>query len=285
MQEQMDRIFLVNKPKNKTSRDIVNAMIKKFGNKKMGHAGTLDPFATGLLLIVVGKATKIVPFLEKKDKHYIATLRLGIKTDTLDITGNVLETREVPKLSKKTVLKTLKSFIGELEQIPPMYSALKHDGVPLYKLARENIEVERKSRTIRINNIRLIRFDNNEIRFSVDCSKGTYVRTLGEQIAERLNTIGTLVDLKRTKIGDFNLKNAKSVKNITLDNSLSIVEALNYMDVVVCDENVAKNVKDGRTLILEHHAQQILLIDEQNNALAVYEKVTESRYKCARGLF
>lgn len=185
----MDGLFLINKPAGVTSRDVCNCLMRKFRFKKVGHVGTLDPFATGLLVVVMGKATKVVPFLEKEDKHYIATLKLGEKTDTLDLDGKIIEKKEVPELNKKEVSKVLHSFVGKLNQLPPMYSAVKYKGVPLYKLARSNIEIDRKIRTIEIIKVRLISIKDNLIKFSLDCSKGTYVRTFGEQFAEKLGQL------------------------------------------------------------------------------------------------
>ncbi|MCH5180226.1 MAG: tRNA pseudouridine(55) synthase TruB [Erysipelotrichales bacterium] len=281
----MDGILLVNKPAGVTSRDVVNKLSKKLGVKKIGHVGTLDPFATGLLVVVVGKATKIAPFLEKVDKNYIATLKLGVKTDTLDLDGKVIETHDVPELDKETITTVLKSFVGKLEQVPPMFSAIKCNGVPLYKLARNNIEVERKIRTIEIYKVRLISFKGDEIRFSVSCSKGTYIRTFGEQIAEKLGTVGHLIQLKRTKVGNFDLKDAHNPNNIMVSHLIGCVDALSHMDIVSVDEKTANDIKNGKTIELKNHEQQVLFVDEYNNALAVYEKINDNIYKCVRGLF
>lgn len=282
----MDGIFLISKPAGVTSRDVVNKMIKKFHFKKMGHVGTLDPFATGLLVVVAGKATKAAPFLEKSDKHYIATLKLGIKTDTLDLDGKVIDEKPVPKLNKKMVSKVLHSFVGKLEQLPPMYSAVKCNGIPLYKLARSNIEIDRKLRTIEIYNVRLLKVEGDLIRFSVDCSKGTYIRTFGEQIAEKLNTVGHLVSLKRTRVGKFDLKSAHTVKTVRLDYKINCVDALSYMDTVQVDDVTKKNIMDGKTIVLdEGHDDLVLFIDKEKNVLSIYEKINDATYKCVRGLF
>ena len=281
----MDGIFLVNKPAGVTSRDVVNKLSKQLGVKKIGHVGTLDPFATGLLVVVVGKGTKIAPFLEKVDKHYIATLKLGIKTDTLDLEGKVIDEKPVPELNKEIVDSALKSFVGKLEQVPPMFSAIKCNGVPLYKLARSNIEVERKVRTIEIYKTRLLNLKNDEIRFSVKCSKGTYIRTFGEQIAEKLGTVGHLIKLKRTKVGQFDLKDACEPNKIIRERLINCVDALSHMDTIEVDNKIAIDIKNGKTIELTNHAQQVLFVDENRNALAVYEKINENIYKCVRGLF
>ncbi|MCH5171949.1 MAG: tRNA pseudouridine(55) synthase TruB [Erysipelotrichales bacterium] len=281
----MDGVFLVDKPAGVTSRDVVNKLSKQLGIKKIGHVGTLDPFATGLLVVVAGKGTKISPFLEKVDKQYIATLKLGIKTDTLDLEGKIIETKEVPELDKETITNVLKSFVGKLDQVPPMFSAIKCNGVPLYKLARSNIEVERKVRTIEIYKVRLISFKGDEIRFSVCCSKGTYIRTFGEQIAEKLGTVGHLIKLKRTKVGNFNLKDAHAPNKIAACHLIECTEALSHMDIVVVDDKLTADIKNGKTIELSNHDQQVLFVDETNNVLAVYEKINDNIYKCVRGLF
>lgn len=281
----MDGIFLVNKPKSLTSRDVCNKLIKKFHFKKIGHVGTLDPFATGLLVVVAGKATKTATFLEQTNKHYIASLKLGEKTDTLDLTGRVLEKRPVPKLSKEQIKKVLHSFVGSLNQVPPMYSAIKCQGVPLYKLARSNIEISRKMRTIFIYNVRFIKYENDVIRFSLECSKGTYVRTFGEQIAEKLNTVGHLIELKRTKVGNLHLKDAKSIRTIKPTDMRSIYDSLKYMDTIEVDDNVAHDIKNGKPITLEGHNKQVFLVDSHHSPLAVYEQNEGDTYKCVRGLF
>ncbi len=281
----MDGVYLINKPAGVTSRDVVNELSRRLGTKKIGHVGTLDPFATGLLIVVVGKATKIAPFLETLDKYYIATLKLGVKTDTLDLTGKIITTKSVPELTKENIRNVLKSFVGKLEQIPPMYSAIKYNGVPLYKIARTNKEIPRKTRTIDIHKVRLISINNDEIRFSVLCSKGTYIRTLGEQFAEKLGTVGHLVALKRTKIGNFNLKQASRPSKILRAQVIDCTSALSHMDKVVVNEKMALDIKNGKTLELINHKQQVLFVDEKNQVLAVYEKINERIYKCVRGLF
>lgn len=281
----MDGIFLVNKPRGVTSRDICNKFMHKFHYKKVGHVGTLDPFATGLLIIVAGKSTKAAQFIEKKDKYYIATLRLGEKTDTLDSDGKIIQKMPIPELDKKKVSKILHTFVGKLDQMPPMYSAIKYQGTPLYKLARSNINIERKMRTIEIFSVRLNKVKDNEIHFSVKCSKGTYIRTLGEQLAEKLGTVGHLVSLKRTKVGNFDLKNAKSLKNIQEKDALNVREALTNIEQIKVDNVTAKNVKDGKTLSLEKHNNLVLIIDENDNPLAIYSRAFDSTYKCVRGLF
>lgn len=214
----MDGIILINKPKNCTSYDIVRKT-KKIFNEKVGHAGTLDPNATGVLPILIGKGTQISKYLMNHDKTYEAVLKLGEKTDTADIEGNVTEKQEIQQsiLQKEYVEKVFKSLIGKLEQVPPIYSAIKINGKKLYEYARNGQSVEIKSRVIEIYNLELIKIENFEITYKVHCSKGTYIRTLCEQIAEKLGTIGYMKELKRTQVGEFKIENSIKIENLEDD--------------------------------------------------------------------
>ena len=188
----MDGIIIVNKPKNCTSHDVV-AKIKKITNEKVGHTGTLDPMATGVLPLLIGKGTLCSKYLINHDKKYEVTLKLGIKTNTADLEGEIIEEKDIPKqaLEKKEISKVLDSFVGKQEQIPPIYSAIKVKGKKLYEYARSGQEVEIKPRKIEIYEIELIDVNknSNEIVFKVHCSKGTYIRSLCEDIAKKLNTV------------------------------------------------------------------------------------------------
>ena len=197
----MDGIIIINKSKNCTSHDIVRKA-KKILNEKVGHTGTLDPNATGVLPLLVGKGTQISKYLINHDKTYEAVLKLGEKTDTADIEGNIIETKQVQpsNLEKENVEKVLKSLIGKQEQIPPIYSAIKVNGKKLYEYARSGQNVEIEPRTIEIYNLELIKIENQEITYKVHCSKGTYIRTLCEQIAEKLGTVGYMKELNRTQV-------------------------------------------------------------------------------------
>lgn len=198
-------IINVYKEKNMTSFDVISNLRKMLKTKKIGHTGTLDPNATGVLPICIGEATKLVQYILNEDKQYFATIKLGIKTDSLDITGNVIKEEKVPEFSIDTIKTTINSFIGKSMQIPPMYSAIKLNGKKLYELARQGIEVEREARKIEIYKIEDIEYskENSTISLLVDCSKGTYIRTLCEDICTKLGTIGTVLELERTKTGVF----------------------------------------------------------------------------------
>ena len=213
----MNGIFLINKEANWTSFDICAKVKRLFNTKKVGHSGTLDPFAEGLMIVCLGQATKIIPFLEHYNKTYLATIKLGEETDTLDNTGNIIDKKDVLNYSLEEIKNVLNSFLGKSQQIPPMFSALKHDGVPLYSLAREGIEIERKPRDIEIFSIELIEYNNPFLTFKCKVSKGTYIRTLAKDIAIKLSTVGHLVKLIRTNIDKFDLNMAKKVNELTIN--------------------------------------------------------------------
>ena len=213
----MDGIIIINKEQGYTSNDVVQ-IIKKIFNEKVGHAGTLDPLATGVLPILVGKGTMLSKYLINHDKIYVATLKLGIKTDTGDITGDVIQEKNVDEkcLAEENVRKVFEDIIGEQEQIPPMYSAIKVNGKKLYEYARKGLTIDIAPRKINIYNTELLNIDKEEkkIMFRVSCSKGTYIRTLCESIAEKLGTIGTMSSLNREKVGDFEISKAIELSEI-----------------------------------------------------------------------
>lgn len=198
----MDGIIVVNKPSGSTSHDIVSKIRKKLNIKKVGHTGTLDPLATGVLPILLGNGTKLSKYLINHDKEYIATIKLGVKTDTADIEGTVIEEKKAPLFTEKQIMNALESLKGKQKQIPPMYSAIKINGKKLYEYARSGESVEVKPRDIEIYNIVLIKYKDNRIQFKVACSKGTYIRSVCEEIAQKLNTVGTMSALERTKVRD-----------------------------------------------------------------------------------
>ena len=214
----MDGIIVINKSKNCTSHDIVRKA-KKILNEKVGHTGTLDPNATGVLPLLIGKGTQISKYLINHDKTYEAVLKLGEKTDTADIEGQVIDKKEVQpsSLEKQNVEKVLKSLIGKQEQIPPIYSAIKVKGKKLYEYARHGEQVEIEPRKIEIYDLQLIHIENQEIIFKVHCSKGTYIRTLCEQIAEKLDTLGYMKELKRTQVGEFSIENSITIEKLEND--------------------------------------------------------------------
>lgn len=215
----MDGIIVINKEKEYTSHDVVAKLKKKLNISKVGHTGTLDPNATGVLPILIGKGTKFSKYLINHDKIYEVELELGKKTDTADIEGKVIEEKNVDeKYIKENLLQVLESFIGKQEQIPPMYSAIKKNGKKLYEYARAGEKVEIEPRKIEIYKIDLNKYDKNIISFVVSCSKGTYIRSLCEDIAKKLNTVGYMKNLKRLQVGEFNIKDAVYIDKIDLKN-------------------------------------------------------------------
>lgn len=217
----MDGILIVNKPKNCTSHDVVYK-VKKITNQKVGHTGTLDPMATGVLPLLIGKGTLCSKYLIEHDKIYKATIQLGKKTTTADQEGEVIEEQEIANnaLEPQYVTKRLKEFLGKQIQTPPMYSAIKVNGKKLYEYARKGQNVEVPKREIEIYEIELLNIDkqNKKIEYKVHCSKGTYIRSLCEDIAEKLGTIGYMAELERLKVGKFILKNAVSIDDLEKKN-------------------------------------------------------------------
>ena len=213
----MDGILIINKPKQYTSHDVV-AKVKKICGEKVGHTGTLDPMATGVLPLLLGQGTKLSKYLINHDKTYIATIQLGKKTDTLDSEGSILEERNVDGklLNKENVQRVLECQIRKQIQTPPIYSAIKVNGKKLYEYARKGVEVEIPKREIEIYNIELLDINEKDktIEFRVHCSKGTYIRTLCENIAEKLGTIGYMKELNRVQVGQFNLNQAFTVEEL-----------------------------------------------------------------------
>ena len=209
-------ILSVYKESNMTSRDVCNIIGKHLKTKKVGHTGTLDPLARGLLIVCTDKDTKLVDILTAKKKEYIATIKLGIKTDTLDITGNIIE-RSNYNFTKEELLRVLNSFLGKSKQQVPIYSAIKIKGKKLYEYARNNIEVELPVRDIEIYNIELLEYKDDLITFKVEVSKGTYIRSLIADICSKLGTVGVMQSLLRTKQGDFKVEDANKIEDILND--------------------------------------------------------------------
>jgi len=204
-------IVLLDKPEGTSSAGVLRALKPRLGRTKVGHLGTLDPFASGLLPLCLGEATKVARYLLLEDKAYTGTIRLGTATDTLDRTGRCIETAAVPRLDQATIGAAAARFTGRQRQVPPMYSALKRDGVPLYKLARRGIEVERAAREIDVMRLDLVLREPDAIDFEVACSKGTYVRVLAADLAAALGTVAHLEALRRTRVGAFRIEDATAL--------------------------------------------------------------------------
>jgi len=205
-------IINIDKPVGWTSFDIVKKVKRITGHKKVGHGGTLDPFASGVLIIGTENDTKNLSAIAKSNKSYQAELILGATTNTLDTEGEIIDKKPTPVLNEHILLKIMKTFEGKQKQIPPMFSAKKYNGVRLYKLARKNIEIERSEIDIEIDDISLVSFSSHKIIFNVSCSKGTYIRVLGSDIAEKLGTVGYLINLRRTRVGNYFINESKSIE-------------------------------------------------------------------------
>lgn len=242
----MDGVLIVNKEKDVTSRDVVNKICKILNTKKVGHTGTLDPIATGVLVVCVGKATKLVEILTSEDKEYIATVKLGVLTDTLDTDGKVLEEKNV-FIKKEDLVSTLNSFVGFYDQEVPIYSAVKINGKKLYEYARSNTEVELPKRRVEIKKIELLEFDKAHYKFKVLVSKGTYIRSLIKDINDKLKIIGSMSDLIRTKQGDFDIKDSYTISEINDNkyNLLTITDVIRDENSVIIDDALFKVVKNG----------------------------------------
>ena len=220
----MDGVLIINKPKGYTSYDVVSIVKKKLSISKVGHTGTLDPNATGVLPILVGKATKISKYLIEHNKTYVAELRLGEKSATGDIEGEIVERKSIPNLKENKIKETLETFLGKQMQKPPIYSSIKIKGKKAYEYARKGQTVEIEPRKIEIMEISLIKFENNIITFSTSCSKGTYIRVLCEDIAEKLGTVGLMQNLIRTRVDKFDIKESFTLENVEKANIIGIEE-------------------------------------------------------------
>ena len=205
---EFEGVLLIDKPGGLTSHDVVDRVRHKLKMKRVGHAGTLDPNATGLLIILVGKATKLSQHLMGLDKTYEGVITLGLQTNTQDAEGEVIEEKEVPDLSEDEIREHMASFVGDQYQIPPMFSAKKQDGVPLYKLARKGKTVEREPRFVHVSSFKLDRWESPDIEFTLSCSKGTYVRTVAHDLGQRIGCGGYLKDLRRTDIERFRIEDS-----------------------------------------------------------------------------
>ena len=264
-------IINVYKESNMTSHDVVNILTKHFHTKKIGHTGTLDPIATGVLICCLDSSTKLVNILQSITKEYIAEIKLGIKTDTGDITGNVIDTKTY-NVNQELITSTLNSFLGESIQEVPIYSAIKINGKKLYEYARKNEQVELPKRTINISQIELISYHDDLIKFKVTVSKGTYIRSLINDIANKLNTVGTMVSLCRTKQGIFDIKDSNSLNDILNDNykTISYDEIFNdYYKVAMTDDEYFK-VKNGQHMDNIYNQKEVLFM-YHNKYIALYE--------------
>lgn len=271
----MNGIIIIDKEKNMTSRDVVNKVSKILGTKKIGHTGTLDPLATGVLVLCVGKATKLVDLITGYDKEYIAKVCLGTLTDTLDITGNIIKEKET-NITKEEIENALKSFIPGYEQEVPIYSAVKINGKKLYEYARNGETVELPKRYIKINSIDLIsdiEYKNGKTYFSfiTNVSKGTYIRSLINDIGKKLNTYGTMLELRRTKQGNFKIEDSS---NINEPKIIKIEEILKDYYNVEIEGDLYKKISNGVKIKNEEN-KDIVVFTHNKEVIAIYKKENE----------
>lgn len=281
----MDGILVINKEKNMTSHDVVGKVRRLLKAKKIGHAGTLDPLATGVLVLGVGRGTKLLQFLMAETKVYRAVLKLGIATDTYDREGEIIETKPFQNdVSKADIKAAFQRFLGHSMQIPPVYSAIKKDGKPLYAYARNHEDVAIEPRPIHIERLTLLEFKDDEISFEVCCSKGTYIRSLCVDIAKTLGYPGMMNELERLSSGTFSIEEAFTLEEVSSGHfkMIGMDEALKEMDeLIVEDANIVFHGKKIPSAI-DH---QVAVYDKDKHLLAVYGPDGKGCLKSIRGLW
>ena len=281
----MNGVLVINKPKDYTSRDIVNIVGKELGTTKVGHTGTLDPLATGVLVLPIGRALKISELLTAEKKEYIADVILGYETDTLDVTGTIIN-KNNPTVTVDKLKEVLGSFKGKSMQEVPMYSAVKVKGKKLYEYARNGIKVIPPSKEIEVYSIDLISDIitlEDTIEFTIKCevSKGTYIRSLIRDIGYKLGTYGTMKELTRTKQGIFTINNSYTIEDIKEGNYklLSIREALPNIKVTKVDDKLLKKIKNGMKVDKFFDEDMSLIVDKNNKEIAIYKNIDNNMAK------
>jgi len=262
----IDGLLIVDKPEGLTSLDVVREIKHRFRVKKAGHIGTLDPFATGVLPIVIHEGTKLVPFLEEEPKEYEATLKLGEETTTDDVTGEVTLRKPWEGIRPESIHAVFETFLGRIQQIPPMFSALKVRGKPLYRLARKGMEVEREEKVVEIFDLQIREIDLPLVRFKVSCSKGTYIRTLGKDIGKKIACGAHLLSLRRVRSGPFTLERAvpwEKLKDLSEAGDLkpwliSLKEALGGLPEIIGDDQLVKKLRFGQEMVVKDLAHRTL---------------------------
>ncbi|MCZ6555629.1 MAG: tRNA pseudouridine(55) synthase TruB [Candidatus Dadabacteria bacterium] len=272
----MNGVLVLDKPKGITSHKAVSEVNKIIKAKRAGHTGTLDPFATGVLPICFNKATKIILYMKNDFKKYEALIHLGISTDTLDNTGQVIKELDPGILNKNAVIDAFSKYKGKINQIPPMFSAIKKDGVRLYELARKGIEVERTPREVTINRIELLEFNPPFIRFMVECSRGTYIRVLASDISNDLGCGGHLTDLRRIESDGFTIEEAVTIEDIKSGHIelKSLNDVLSHMKEVKVSSDLASQIRLGKQIKKSHMNLNDLPDFEAGDHLKFYENLS-----------
>lgn len=278
----LNGVFLIDKELGVTSRALDNRIGKLFKIKKVGHVGTLDPLATGLMLVAVGEGTKAIPFMEDARKEYVATFKLGMLTTTLDLEGEVVTDDLLPELDLTFLQSVLDKFKGKISQIPPLTSAIKVGGVPLYKYAHKNIDFEVPAREVEIFELELVAYEHPYFTIRTLVSSGTYIRTLGNDIAKLCGTFATTTVLRRTKVGTFSVNQAKVIENLGEDDIITIGEFLTHIPSVEINADQFNKVKVGAQISL--NTQEVVVkVYYQGKLLALYTKTEEQTFRCLRG--
>ena len=273
----MHGAIIVNKAPNMTSRDVINILNKKFNTKSIGHTGTLDPIAEGVLVCLIGKYTKLTDILINHDKEYIASFKLGILTDTLDITGKILKEEKV-NLTKEEIQKTILSFKGTYNQEVPIYSAVKINGKKLYEYARNNEEIPLPKREVNIYDIELLNIDNECLTIKTKVSKGTYIRSLIRDIGLKLNTNATMTKLIRTKLDKFTIEESYTLEDIENDNyKILSLEDLIDLDTININEEMLFKIKNGQ--IIDYQTNKYILYKYNNQNIALYKPYQNNKIK------
>ena len=273
----MQGAIIVNKAPNMTSRDVINILNKKFNTKSIGHTGTLDPIAEGVLVCLIGKYTKLTDILINHDKEYIASFKLGILTDTLDITGKIIKEEKV-NLTKEEIQKTILSFKGTYNQEVPIYSAVKINGKKLYEYARNNEEITLPKREVNIYDIELLNIDNDIITIKTKVSKGTYIRSLIRDIGLKLNTNATMTKLIRTKLDKFTIEESYTLEDIQNDKyKLLSLEDLIDLDTININEEMLFKIKKGQ--IIDYQTNKYILYKYNNQNIALYKPYQNNKIK------
>lgn len=278
-----DGILVINKPKNMTSREVVNTACKKLNTRHIGHTGTLDPIATGVLVLGINEGCKVIDLLTQEDKIYEAKVLVGVETDTLDITGNILNEYNIENLTSDDIEKALSKYRGKYNQEVPKYSAIHVNGKRLYEYARNNIEVELPKREVEVFDLVLKSFEkcDNRYTFSIisHVSKGTYIRSLIRDIGLSLGYPCTMMELTRVKQGAFTIDQAVDLEDINNDKILSIDKALTNLNSITVDNDTAKKVLNGAVLDLNVNNDKVLILNSNNELLAIYERYTKDPTK------
>lgn len=277
----MNGVLAIYKEKGYTSRDIVNILSKDLGTKKIGHTGTLDPMATGVLVVCIGEGLKLAELLTNHDKEYIAKIKLGIETDTLDITGKIIHKDNKCKYSKEQIEEVLKNFVGNIKQEVPKYSAIKVNGKKLYEYARNGEEVELPVRDVCIYDLKLVSdVVDNEFYIKCHVSKGTYIRSLVRDIGKSLGTCAVMCELERTRLGKFGLEDTYTLDDIN-SGMYSMYELGEVIDLpkIVVNKDIEKKIRNGQVLDKFFDDDMVYIVSEENKLLAIYQQYANNKVK------